>query len=320
MRVHFELANGDNFLVTLKKNSLATKFINKEADQNCFYLSEDDSELAALSVCNNQMKGYFTRNSINYHVQYNELLKQHFVREEVLKEAIYLDNDGVEAEIEEPVSVYGLGVGLEQRRRIELVIVNDFMLFRDYFSSDARKVKQFNQELVNVMNKIYGQVNMEIALKYSEVWSGGDKITATDFKNLLPKFTDWARDNLKKQMPKYDSAHLITGKKAYGGLGLGYFATVCGEGSFSTAVNQFAVNAGQPRHTTMYFAHVLAHELGHNLGLNHADGPGMVCKCGTVSGRCAMMGSAYYEANMWTDCSLNELAKRAKEGKYPCLE
>lgn len=58
--------------------------------------------------------------------------------------------------------------------------------------------------------------------------------------------------------------------------------------------------------------------MGHNLGLIHADDVPGACKCNTQSGRCHMMNAEIYEPNMWTNCTLRDMRKLAREGKLDC--
>lgn len=199
--------------------------------------------------------------------------------------------------------------------------MNDNALYRDYFNSDITLVEEFNRELIRLVNIIWNQVNMEVVLKESRTFTDGDPQTiaeARDLGDLLGKFNAWSDLNLWQRGAGYNSAHIISGKRSLGGLGVAFFATMCGQ--YATAAHQFSRQPWEPRHSTMYFAQVISHEMGHHLYLPHDDDEGLNCHCNTPSKRCVMWGASYIEKDMFSDCSRRILEEQSRKGTFRCLQ
>lgn len=128
---------------------------------------------------------------------------------------------------------------LATRRNINLVLVNDNSLYRNFFGSDERRVRDFNKKVVQWMNKVYNQINIHVTLMHSEIWKDGDKIQGKNLGDYLDKFKKWAPDNMYRRY-RYHSMHIITGNKNLGGLGVAYMSQVCRPSS--VGANNYAVD------------------------------------------------------------------------------
>lgn len=116
---------------------------------------------------------------------------------------------------------------LATRRNINLILVNDNRLYRKFFGSDVRRVRDFNRKVVFWINQVYDEVNVSVTLIRSEIWKDGDKVHAKNMTDLLGKISKWASHNMYSRY-HYHSLHIITGKKySDEAVGVGYQSQVC---------------------------------------------------------------------------------------------
>ena len=232
------------------------------------------------------------------------------------------NNQVVQAKRNDKYSL-ALSDGLKKWRTIELVLYNDYRMFKNFFNSSEAAVRKFNNEILDHINFAYNQINMEVVLKHVEIWTEGDKIAkASNFDDLLAKFNEFASKTVYPVM-RYDVAHLITADGEIGGPGgLAYVGTVCSPWSTGiTQLNQTKTNDGR-RPPNQFMGQTVAHEIGHNLGLYHTHDRPQGCKCpsGLHKNACVMMYGGQGHEDTWTDCALDDLTKYAREDKFHCLE
>ncbi|KAF7991409.1 hypothetical protein HCN44_002971 [Aphidius gifuensis] len=195
-----------------------------------------------------------------------------------------------------------------QSRYVELVIVIDK---KEYIAlgQDLKKVHHHCKDIANIINALYTQLNIFIALVGVEVWTETDAITLSQKGDTtLQNFLRYRRQILVKSMPN-DNAQLLTRVHFDGGVvGKALKGPICTY-EYSGGVSMDHSNV------IGLVAATVAHEMGHNFGMEHDTDD---CQC--PDDRCIMASSSGSKSpTHWSSCSLEYLALAFEHGMDYCL-
>ncbi|XP_065319723.1 disintegrin and metalloproteinase domain-containing protein 12-like isoform X2 [Gordionus sp. m RMFG-2023] len=191
---------------------------------------------------------------------------------------------------------------------IELYIVNDHSQYVKW-GKDERKVILRTLQISHILNAIFKQLNILVALVGTEVWTSSDRITIlSDGDKTLKNFNAYRQKHILPVI-SHDNAQLLTAHYFDGGvIGKAIKRQICAY-SDSTGVAMDHNNLVGPVASTM------AHELGHSLGMDHdteiCDCPDRVCVMTPASGS--------FLATKWSSCSLQYLSYSIARGMDACL-
>ncbi|NP_001407912.1 a disintegrin and metallopeptidase domain 25 (testase 2) [Rattus norvegicus] len=154
------------------------------------------------------------------------------------------------------------------KRFLDLALVIDRERIR-YHNDNSSHVLVEVFTIINIINKIYQTLDLELVLLGVELWNERNHVPIHNIDVLLYEFCIWKTRSLNFRIPN-DIAHLFVNHHFGIYLGLAYVGTVC----------MPSLNCGIDRligHNLFYFGHIIAHEMGHNLGMQHDEGS---CTCG----------------------------------------
>ncbi|RWS03365.1 disintegrin and metalloproteinase domain-containing protein 12-like protein, partial [Dinothrombium tinctorium] len=197
-------------------------------------------------------------------------------------------------------------VGWEMRF-LELVIVNDYQVFVK-LGYDKEKVVEMNKEMANMINAIFSQLSVNIALVDVITWSKGDQIEFSP--HAMDSLEHFLKYRQKILLPKvrHDLALLLTGAKfARDVSGKAFIGSVCDDQNAGTIVRY-------KNHSLLLTAALASHEIGHGFGMKHDSSR---CKCNSS---CIM--DAEFEdkpPTQWSSCSKEVMKKAFKDSDFMCL-
>ncbi|XP_072047065.1 disintegrin and metalloproteinase domain-containing protein 12-like [Amphiura filiformis] len=199
-----------------------------------------------------------------------------------------------------------------EMKHVELFIVNDYAEFLDI--GGIQECVSRSKEMANIMDVIYKQLNIRVALVGVEVWNEGDPIrVSTNPETTLMEFQKWRKDELIKETLVYnDNAQLVTGKSLEGTtVGIASLGAMCSY-QRSAGVNQDHGEHAADVSSTM------SHEMGHNLGFQHDT---YICQCtGKDIGGCIMQPvSGFPPPTVFSSCSIDYLSSSLERGIGACL-
>ncbi|KAF1749287.1 hypothetical protein GCK72_025754 [Caenorhabditis remanei] len=195
-----------------------------------------------------------------------------------------------------------------RKRYVELALVADYSVYTKY-DSDEKKVNDYIQQTMNILNSLYYPLNIRITLVYSEIWKKGDQISVlADSKETLNNFMDYKKILLKDHF--FDTGYLLTTLKFDEGVvGKAYKGTMC---SYDYSGGIYVDHNNDTVETVATFAH----ELGHTFGMDHDPNDKDVCYCPMP--RCIMNPQSGH-MEVWSECSVKNLASGFNRGIDLCL-
>ncbi|XP_076142521.1 disintegrin and metalloproteinase domain-containing protein 8a isoform X1 [Alosa pseudoharengus] len=180
---------------------------------------------------------------------------------------------------------------LKAQRFIELVVVMDSSEYKHY--KTKKQVEEFILGVTNHVDKLYQPLNLRVILVGLEIWSRDQIVVTSTPSDLLNRFVEWQRDDLKKRK-KHDNAQFVTAVDFEGStVGLAFLSVMCFDKS--GGVNQ-------DRHDGIHsLASTMAHEMGHNLGMSHDKED---CYCGRNAKSCVMADTIGFDyPERFSSCS-----------------
>ncbi|PIC21340.1 hypothetical protein B9Z55_026207 [Caenorhabditis nigoni] len=195
-----------------------------------------------------------------------------------------------------------------RRRYVELALVADYSVYTKY-DSDEKKVNDYIQQTMNILNSLYYPLNIRITLVHSEIWKKGDQISVVvDSKETLNNFMEYKKKMLKDNF--FDTGYLLTTLKFDEGVvGKAYKGTMC---SYDYSGGIYVDHNNDTIETVATFAH----ELGHTFGMDHDPNDKDVCYCPMP--RCIMNPQSGH-MEVWSECSVKNLASGFNRGIDLCL-
>ncbi|CAB3401124.1 unnamed protein product [Caenorhabditis bovis] len=195
-----------------------------------------------------------------------------------------------------------------RRRYVELALVADYSIYTKY-DSDEKKVNDYMQETINILNSLYHPLNIQITLVHSEIWKKGDKISViADSKETLASFMIYKKEMLKEHL--FDTGYLMTTLRFDEGVvGKAYKGTMC---SYDYSGGVYVDHNTDKVETVATFAH----ELGHTFGMDHDPEDREVCNCPMP--KCIMAPQSGH-MEVWSECSVKNLASGFHRGVDLCL-
>ncbi|KAI4460525.1 adam a disintegrin and metalloprotease domain [Holotrichia oblita] len=289
----------------------------------CHYhgkIRDEPDSWAALSTCDDSLKGvifdgeemhYIEKNSVDDEHHY---VYKHSDVEETGKRCGY-DEDHVEGINEilrykrdiEPI-IRGPYNSNKQSRYVELVLVVDNMLYRE-FNSSLDKVERYCKDVTNIINGLFSQLNVFIALVGVVTWSESNPIEISSNGNMaLTNFLRYRRENLIKQHPN-DHAQLLSkvifDNNVVNKALVGPICTYQFSGSITTYHSPIVG----------VVASTVAHTLGHNFGMQHDTS-----NCSCPGDSCIMSPSvSAIIPKHWSNCSVEYLELAFQHGMDQCL-
>ncbi|KAK7109317.1 disintegrin and metalloproteinase domain-containing protein 12-like [Littorina saxatilis] len=194
-------------------------------------------------------------------------------------------------------------------RFVELYIVNDYRTYNRH-GKNASFVFKRTQDIANIVNSLYRQLNIYIVLVGVEVWSTGDKISVTTSADTtMENFLRYRKERINPYH-RNDNAQLITGIFFdHGVVGKAIKGPICTH-QFSGGVSMDYDGLVTLVATTM------AHEMGHNFGMEHDNDT----KCSCPQDKCIMAAtSGQISPQHWSSCSQNALQEAFELGMDYCL-
>ncbi|KAG5858170.1 snake venom metalloprotease precursor [Bothrops jararaca] len=253
-------------------------------EDHCYYhgrIENDADSTVSISACNG-LKGHFKLQRETYFIEPLKLpdSEAHAVYkyENVEKEDEAPKMCGVTQNWKsyEPIKKASqLNLTPEQQRYnpykyVEFfIVVDQGMVTKN--NDDLDKIKTRMYELANIVNEIYRNMYIHVALVGVEIWSNGDKITMKpDVDYTLNSFAEWRKTDLLTRK-KHDNAQLLTAIDFSGlTIGYAYTASMCDPKESVGIVQDYSP-------INLVVAVIMAHEMGHNLGMDHDTGS---CSCG----------------------------------------
>uniref|UniRef100_A0A1I7V3K8 Peptidase M12B domain-containing protein n=1 Tax=Caenorhabditis tropicalis TaxID=1561998 RepID=A0A1I7V3K8_9PELO len=195
-----------------------------------------------------------------------------------------------------------------RKRFVELALVADYSVYTKY-DSDEKKLNDYIQQTMNILNSLYFPLNIRITLVHSEIWKKGDQISVlADSKETLNNFMEYKKLMLKDHL--FDTGYLLTTLKFDDGVvGKAYKGTMC---SYDYSGGIYVDHNNDTVETVATFAH----ELGHTFGMDHDPNDKDVCYCPMP--RCIMNPQSGH-MEVWSECSVKNLASGFNRGIDLCL-
>ncbi|CAI2355806.1 unnamed protein product [Caenorhabditis sp. 36 PRJEB53466] len=195
-----------------------------------------------------------------------------------------------------------------RKRYVELALVADYSVYTKY-DSDEKKVNDYMQQTLNILNSLYFPLNIRITLVHSEIWKKGDQISViADSKETLTSFMEYKKLMLKEHF--FDTGYLMTTLRFDDGVvGKAYKGTMC---SYDYSGGVYVDHNNDTVETVATFAH----ELGHTFGMDHDPDDKDACYCPMP--RCIMAPQSGH-MEVWSECSVKNLASGFSRGIDLCL-
>lgn len=316
---YFEQIHLNGSLVTHQKHQL-------KPSNHCHFqgsLSSDPDSFAALSIFRGTLSGIIYSTNESYHIHYDDsasktllFMSSHYkniknfkcgvedASTDQSKQSFHSFRPKRSTDRKEPYR------NNAKTRYVELVLVNDN---KEYIECgrDRETVIEKNKQIANIVNALYNQLNIFVALVGVIIWSDHDEITlSTNGDTTLNNFLRYRKERLVPKHPN-DNAQLITGTTFDAGVvGKALKGPICTY-EFSGGVNT------DHSHLISLVATTVAHELGHNFGMEH-DTPECVCK---DAEKCIMShSSGAYSPRKWSSCSVKYLDDAFSRGMDFCLK
>ncbi|KAI1304893.1 Zinc metalloproteinase-disintegrin-like MTP9 [Halotydeus destructor] len=332
IKQHFEFSLILNSYLFSKEyeEEIKQTFRSNEVNTNCYYVSENEDDFAALEICDGHVTGILEHGKHGLHIEihYDDETGEHncYTKLPVVRATRrLLTPPGAFGELTPETDGRSQGEPV-----VELMFVNDHELLTKYFGGDKETLIKMNQRLANYANALYSKVGIKVVLVGTEVWEDKELIgrqkpgpvdgqETDEIEVHLDKFGRLAYKNYKEK--HYDVIHLIMGY-TYGNvkqpgftLGIAYTKTVCTPRN--TGIFHFSGDGKQPL-SMKQLAQTITHELGHNLGQGHVSVGDPKCPCDGPRGRC-IMNPYSSDSEEWTQCDADTFNQVATSVQGRCL-
>nr|QGC85375.1 metalloproteinase [Dispholidus typus] len=278
---------------------------------HCYYhgfIQNDADSIAVLSACDG-LRGHFKHQGETYLIEPLKLSDSEahavYKAENVEKEDETPKICGVTHrtwELDEPIKkISHVSLTPEEQARdldfkkyIELFVVVDNGMYKKY-NNDSSAINRRVYEIVNIVNRMFKDLYIHVALIGLETWTDGDKIDVLpSASDTLKSFGRWREiDLLKRKMN--DNAQLLTEIDFDGVVGLAYVGSIC------KPYNSVGTAQDHDQRTDI-MALTMAHELAHNLGIDHDE---MFCNCHGY--RCIMFPAVQRDPPFrFSNCSIQQ--------------
>ncbi|KAI1294622.1 Snake venom metalloproteinase hemorrhagic factor 2 [Halotydeus destructor] len=290
---------------------------SSEQDGDCYYIDDPklNMNLTSVDICDGQVDGIVDGQEIHYddpngrHVLYVGPTGQDTCTVE--------EEAGPFLEVKPPPGGRVKGVPT-----IELVMVNDFMLFSTWFNKNKTAVKKYNSQLIKGVRRLFNKTGIHVVRAESIIWTTEDLVkrqtgytydNGEEISQLTmhgKEFRDFAKTEYYPAL-NYDAIFLFTGHTYYtsnntmGSYGVakrGYMCSASGVGIVSMSDDGKSL---KPLKTNIITA---AHELAHSLGVKHDEAH---CKCEAKNGLCIMFPWSADKV-LWSQCSLDYMREVIK--------
>lgn len=78
--------------------------------------------------------------------------------------------------------------GLQRKRQMNIIVVNDYALRKRFFNGNNDRVEKMNKNVTKFVRRIFKQVNIGVNLDKMYYWWKPNKIVAADIDELAKKF------------------------------------------------------------------------------------------------------------------------------------
>ncbi|XP_034287517.1 disintegrin and metalloproteinase domain-containing protein 23 isoform X2 [Pantherophis guttatus] len=199
----------------------------------------------------------------------------------------------------------------EEMKYLELMIVNDYKMFKKHRSSHSN-TNNFAKSVVNLVDAIYKeQLNTRVVLVAVETWSDRDRIHVhSDPRQMLHDFSRYRQNFIKQHA---DAVHLLSNVTFhYKRSSLSYFGGICSVAR-GVGVNEYGLSWA--------IAQELSQSLAQNLGIQWepASRKPKGCDCTESWGGCIMEETGVYHPRKFSKCSIAEYRDFLLRGGGFCL-
>ena len=301
-------------ILPLKKNPVSS-------GSNCYFIQNNSEQLAAISNCNGFIRGFFEKNGKRFRINYDPLINEYVISRELFPSRDYFCSTDTSMAVPDPVPS---GRTINGMKIIELIVINDNLLFVDRFKKNEAAIKAFNNELINQVNSHYSKINVTVVIKDTINWTRmkfkwppdvhpRDKDKPLTIDKIQSRFNlDYLMANKEFNSEDFDGVVFITGLIAPSpdDSDPNYKHTaafgITGLGSICKNYNSMVVMAGREDDVRFRWdvGAILTHELGHMIGLDHVNSDHCDCRDSCVMK--SKLGSGF---DHWSQCSLDQLPK-----------